>query len=224
MNVTVPFKLDAHALADSLTPRAAAAGAVNTLAFDANGVRGDNTDGVGIVRDIEQNLGVKLEGARVLLLGAGGAARGVVLPMFDREPAALTIVNRTASKAHQLVDQFADAAQRRACALVRRRGGHGRSGPLRRDRQRDGRQSRRLNPRLRRRFVRPRLARLRHDVQRRSRRSSCSHAQALGARAADGLGMLVEQAAESFFVWRGVRPDSGVVLRALRQEFSTATA
>ena len=94
---------------------------MNTLAFDANGMHGDNTDGFGIVRDIEVNLGVSLEGARILLLGAGGAARGVVLPMLERKPQALTIVNRTAAKAMQLVDQFADAAQRRARAFVRRR-------------------------------------------------------------------------------------------------------
>src|ERR1700751_4267118 len=111
MNVTVPFKLEAHALADTLSPRAAAAGAVNTLRFDARGVYGDNTDGCGLVRDIEVNLGVSLEGARVLLLGAGGAARGVVLPMLERAPGALTIINRTAAKADALVAQFAQAAR-----------------------------------------------------------------------------------------------------------------
>ncbi|MHA7148982.1 shikimate dehydrogenase, partial [Burkholderia pseudomallei] len=89
VNVTVPFKLEAYALADALSPRAAAAGAVNTLRFDADGVFGDNTDGVGLVRDIEVNLGVSLTGARILLLGAGGAARGVVLPMLERGPASL---------------------------------------------------------------------------------------------------------------------------------------
>jgi shikimate dehydrogenase len=98
LNVTVPFKLDAHAFASTLSPRAAAAGAVNTLRFDANGVYGDNTDGFGLVRDIEVNLGVSLKGARILLLGAGGAARGVVLPMLDRAPHTLTIVNRTAAR------------------------------------------------------------------------------------------------------------------------------
>jgi shikimate dehydrogenase len=222
MNVTVPFKLDAHALADSLTPRAAAAGAVNTLAFDANRVRGDNTDGVGIVRDIEQNLGVKLEGARILLLGAGGAARGVVLPMFDRKPAALTIVNRTASKAHQLVDQFADAAQ---AAHVRLSGGaadtveagaydvivNATAGSL--DDSIPDCDDASFGP-----------GSLAYDMMYSPQPTVfMQHAQALGARAADGLGMLVEQAAESFFVWRGVRPDGGVVLRELRK-ILTATA
>jgi shikimate dehydrogenase len=99
LNVTVPFKLDAHALATTLSPRAAAAGAVNTLRFDADGIYGDNTDGFGLVRDVEVNLVTPLKGARMLLLGAGGAARGVVLPMLERAPHTLTIVNRTAGKA-----------------------------------------------------------------------------------------------------------------------------
>lgn len=118
VNVTVPFKLEAYALADALSPRAAAAGAVNTLRFDADGVFGDNTDGVGLVRDIEVNLGVSLTGARILLLGAGGAARGVVLPMLERGPASLTIVNRTASKAEELVGQFTQAAHDAGCVLA----------------------------------------------------------------------------------------------------------
>ncbi|HEY4805529.1 MAG TPA: shikimate dehydrogenase, partial [Paraburkholderia sp.] len=117
LNVTVPFKLEAHALAHKLSPRAAAAGAVNTLRFDADGIFGDNTDGFGLVRDIEVNLGVSLEGARVLLLGAGGAARGVVLPMLERRPREITIVNRTAPKAHALIEQFAGAAGEFACLL-----------------------------------------------------------------------------------------------------------
>src|SRR5581483_5586791 len=101
-----------------LSERAAAAGAVNTLRFDDDGVFGDNTDGVGLVRDIEVNLGVSLQGARILLLGAGGAARGVVLPMLDRGPATVTIVNRTAAKAQALVEQFGRAAQAAGCALT----------------------------------------------------------------------------------------------------------
>lgn len=117
LNVTVPFKLEAHALANRLSPRAAAAGAVNTLRFDEDGIFGDNTDGFGLVRDIEVNLGVSLKGARVLLLGAGGAARGVVLPMLERQPAEITIVNRTAQKAHALIEQFEGAARESGCHL-----------------------------------------------------------------------------------------------------------
>jgi shikimate dehydrogenase len=221
MNVTVPFKLDAHAFADTLTPRAAAAGAVNTLRFgDADGVLGDNTDGVGLVRDIEGNLGVGLKGARVLLLGAGGAARGVVLPMLDCGVAALTIVNRTASKAQQLVDHFADAAH---AAHVRFSGGGAHSveagpydvivnataGSL--DDSLPDCDDGSFGP-----------GTLAYDMMYSAQPTVfMRHAQSLGARSADGLGMLVEQAAESFFLWRGVRPESGAVLRALRLELST---
>jgi shikimate dehydrogenase len=220
MNVTVPFKLDAHAFANTLTPRAAAAGAVNTLAFDADGVLGDNTDGVGLVRDIEGNLGVGLKGARVLLLGAGGAARGVVLPMLDGGVAALTIVNRTALKAQQLVDHFADAAH---AAHVRFSGGAAdtvEAGPY------DvivnataGSLDDSLPDCDNGSFGAGTLA---YDMMYSAQPTVfMRHAESLGARSADGLGMLVEQAAESFFLWRGVRPDSGAVLRALRLELST---
>jgi len=220
MNVTVPFKLDAHAFANTLTPRAAAAGAVNTLAFNADGVLGDNTDGVGLVRDIEGKLGVGLKGARVLLLGAGGAARGVVLPMLDGGVAALTIVNRTASKALQLVDHFSDAAY---AAHVRFSGGAAHSveaGPY------DvivnataGSLDDSLPDCDDGSFGAGTLA---YDMMYSAEPTVfMRHAESLGARSADGLGMLVEQAAESFFLWRGVRPDSGAVLRALRLELST---
>ncbi|WP_244815194.1 shikimate dehydrogenase [Caballeronia sp. Lep1P3] len=216
MNVTVPFKLDAHAFADTLSPRAAAAGAVNTLSFDENGVRGDNTDGIGLVRDIEANLGVRLEGARVLLLGAGGAARGVVLPIFDRKPASLVIVNRTAAKAHQLVDQFAQAARETG---VRFSGGSAGSIEKTRYDLVINATAGSLDAAL------PECddaafgtATLAYDMMYGAKPTVfMQHAEALGARAADGLGMLVEQAAESFFIWRGVRPDGGAVLRELRQ-------
>ena len=219
MNVTVPFKLDAHAFANTLTPRAAAAGAVNTLAFSADGVLGDNTDGVGLVRDIEGNLGVGLKGARVLLLGAGGAARGVVLPMLDGGVAALTIVNRTASKAQHLVDHFSDAAH---AAHVRFSGGaadtveagpydvivNATAGSL--DDALPDCDNGSFGPDT-----------LAYDMMYSAQPTVfMRHAESLGARSSDGLGMLVEQAAESFFLWRGVRPDSGAVLRALRLELS----
>jgi shikimate dehydrogenase len=215
MNVTVPFKLDAHAFADTLTPRAAAAGAVNTLAFNADGVLGDNTDGVGLVRDIEGNLGVALKGARVLLLGAGGAARGVVLPMLDCGLAALTIVNRTASKAQFLADHFSDAAR---AAHVRFSGGgadgveagpydvivNATAGSL--DDALPTCDDASFGP-----------GTLAYDMMYSAQPTVfMRHAESLGAHSSDGLGMLVEQAAESFFLWRGVRPDSGAVLQALR--------
>jgi shikimate dehydrogenase len=217
MNVTVPFKLDAHAFATSLSPRAAAAGAVNTLSFGPDGVRGDNTDGVGLVRDIEANLGVNLKGARVLLLGAGGAARGVVLPIFDRAPALLTIVNRTASKALQLVDQFSASAHE---AGVRFAGGGADSIEAGRYDVIVNATAGSLDAALPdcddRAFGAGTLA---YDMMYSAKPTVfMQHAATLGARAADGLGMLVEQAAESFFIWRGVRPDGGAVLRELRSQ------
>ncbi|WP_206999314.1 shikimate dehydrogenase [Trinickia mobilis] len=215
LNVTVPFKLEAHALADTLSPRAAAAGAVNTLRFDAEGLFGDNTDGVGLVRDIEANLGVRLKDARVLLLGAGGAARGVVLPMLGRAPRALTIVNRTAAKAEALVEQFAAAAGEAGCELTG--GGAHAAGPDRYDvivNATAGSLDASLPECGDSAFGDGTLA---YDMMYGAQPTVfMRHAQTLGARTADGLGMLVEQAAESFFIWRGVRPDGAPVLAALR--------
>lgn len=215
LNVTVPFKLEAYALADRLSPRAAAAGAVNTLRFDADGIYGDNTDGVGLVRDIETNLKVELSGASVLLLGAGGAARGAILPMLERGPRSLTIVNRTAEKAQALAQQFAQAAREAGCVLSG--GGPDAVTPAPYDvivnatagslaaavpECDDGA------------FGTGTLA---YDMMYGAQPTVfMRHAQALGARISDGLGMLVEQAAESFWVWRGVRPASGPVLAELR--------
>ena len=106
LNVTVPFKLEAYALADTRSPRAEAAKAVNTLAFSDAGIHGDNTDGLGLVADLTRNLGLELAGKRLLLLGAGGAARGVLLPLLAERPAVLTLANRTAAKARQLLAEF----------------------------------------------------------------------------------------------------------------------
>ena len=102
-NVTVPFKLEAFAMANRLTERAQDAGAVNTLIFDAEGIIGDNTDGVGLVRDITQNIGVSFAGKRVLLIGAGGASEGVLHPILASHPALLIITNRTLDKAINMV-------------------------------------------------------------------------------------------------------------------------
>ncbi len=215
LNVTVPFKLEAHALADRLSPRAAAAGAVNTLRFDADGVFGDNTDGVGLVGDIETNLGLRLAGARVLLLGAGGAARGAVLPILERRPRALTIVNRTPQKAQALAQQFAAAAREARCALSA--GAPDIVEPLPYDiivNATAGSLTGAL-PECDARAFGP--ATLAYDMMYGAQPTVfMQHAQSLGGRASDGLGMLVEQAAESFWVWRGVRPDGAPVLAELR--------
>ncbi|WP_233832140.1 shikimate dehydrogenase [Paraburkholderia sp. ZP32-5] len=215
LNVTVPFKLDAHAFATTLSPRAAAAGAVNTLRVDADGIYGDNTDGFGLVRDIEVNLGVPLKGARILLLGAGGAARGVVLPMLDRAPHSLTIVNRTAEKADALVDQFAQAARDAQCRLT---GGSARAIEAAQYDVIVNATAGSLDAALpecdERAFGNGTLA---YDMMYGAHPTVfMEHAAKLGARGADGLGMLVEQAAESFYVWRGVRPDGAPVLAELR--------
>jgi len=217
LNVTVPFKLEAHALAGTLSARAAAAGAVNTLRVEQDGsLLGDNTDGIGLVRDIETNLGVSLHGKRILLLGAGGAARGVVLPLLLCAPAALTIVNRTAQKADALVAQFADAARNAHCELTG--GGPACVQPRPYDvivNATAGSLSAALPECDERAFGPTTLA---YDMMYGAQPTVfMRHAASLGARVADGLGMLVEQAAESFYLWRDVRPDSAPVLRALRE-------
>lgn len=214
LNVTVPFKLEAHAFADRLSARAAAAGAVNTLKVEADGsITGDNTDGVGLVRDIEQNLGVRLAAKRVLLLGAGGAARGVVLPLIDAGVSEIVIVNRTASKAAELAASFGTSAP----SSSRVRGGgvelavgvfdviiNATAGSLGGEVPAYGAAS--VGP-----------ATLAYDMMYGAQPTVfMQDAQARGARVADGLGMLVEQAAESFAIWRGVRPDSAPVLAHLR--------
>jgi shikimate dehydrogenase len=216
LNVTVPFKLEAHALATKLSSRASAAGAVNTLRFEAGEIHGDNTDGFGLVRDIEGNLSTPLKGARILLLGAGGAARGVVLPMLERAPHTLTIINRTAVKANELVNQFGEAAREAGCRLAG--GGVASIEPGAYDviiNATAGSLDAALPECDDGAFVSGTLA---YDMMYGAQPTVfMQHAQTLGARAADGLGMLVEQAAESFYIWRGVRPEGAPVLAELRQ-------
>lgn len=208
-NVTVPFKLEAFALATSLTERASAAGAVNTLAFDAGTITGDNTDGIGLVSDIVRNAGVAIEGKKVLLLGAGGAARGVLLPVLDQCPAKLVIANRTITKATELASQFAlhgpvaasafDALQEPFDIII-----NATSASLADD----------VPP------VAPAVfgnGALAYDMMYgKAHTVFMQFAERYGARVRDGLGMLVEQAAESFYIWRGVRPDTASVFAELR--------
>ncbi len=222
-NVTVPFKLEAFALADTLSERATAAGAVNTLRFDRDGgqvrIVGDNTDGVGLVRDIVANAGVAIKGARVLLLGAGGAARGVILPLLAESPSQLVIANRTLARADELVAQFAQAAQTTPSATVQ----------LAASRFEElagsfdiliNATSASLSSEL------PpipvsvlRAGGFAYDMMYGAQPTVFMQwASQAGAAVRDGLGMLVEQAAESFFVWRGVRPDTMPVYRQLRAQ------
>jgi shikimate dehydrogenase len=210
-NVTVPFKLEAHALATELSVRAQAAGAVNTLRFDGDIIYGDNTDGIGLVTDILHHVGIALHGRRLLLLGAGGAARGVLLPLLEQQPAELVIANRTLDKAALLVQEFsAPHGVLRASSYDALAGGfdviiNATSASLADD----------ALPPLDGALFSP--ATLAYDMMYGREatpfmRLAASH----GAMTRDGLGMLVEQAAESFFVWRGVRPDTRPVHAALR--------
>ncbi len=209
LNVTVPFKLDAFELATVLTPRAQAAGAVNTLKFENGAILGDNTDGRGLMADIIQNAGCPVAGARVLLLGAGGAARGVISPLLEQKPARLVIANRSLDKARELADFFAAAGKVEVSAFSALQDEfdiiiNATSAGLSDD----------MPPIPATVFARPALA---LDMVYGDRltpflRFAAEH----GARVRDGFGMLVEQAAESFFVWRGVYPDTGPVFSALR--------
>lgn len=218
-NVTVPFKEEAFRLSTRLSPRAERAGAVNTLAFAANEIHGDNTDGAGLVRDIEVNLGFSLAGKRILLLGAGGAARGVIAPLLACKPAALTIANRSADKAEALAQQFSDLAAVDAGNFAKTAGRrfdaviNATSASL----------SGEALPLPAGIFAPGSLA---YDMMYgKGETPFLTLARAQGAaHLADGLGMLVEQAAEAFLVWRGVRPDSQPVLAALRAELNTQAA
>ncbi len=211
-NVTVPFKLEAFALADELSRRAQAVGAVNTLKFSGGRIYGDNTDGVGLVRDIVTNAGVAVAGSRVLLLGAGGAARGVILPLLEQQPERIVIANRTLSKADELVAQFAQGDSPLSAA---------RFGDLH-DRfdivinATSASLSAELPPVPASAFSSATFA---YDMMYGAAPTVfLQMAAAHGAQVRDGLGMLVEQAAESFLIWRGVRPDTLPVYQWLREQ------
>ncbi|MES2604528.1 MAG: shikimate dehydrogenase [Pseudomonadota bacterium] len=212
LNITVPFKQEAWALAEQRSEQAALAGAVNTMFRDANGrLQGHNTDGIGLVRDIKQNHGGELAGKRLLILGAGGATRGILLPLLQEKPAAICVANRTVSKAQELANLFGSYGKVRGCgfdALVAQ--------------QFDwviNASAASLQGEL------PPLpdALLDKDawcydlMYAKEPTIFCQWATQHGAhRSLDGLGMLVEQAAESFWLWRGVRPATAGVLASLR--------
>ena len=210
-NVTVPFKEAAFRLATQLTTRAKAAGAVNTLIFAEDAIVGDNTDGAGLVHDIQINLGFPISRKRVLLLGAGGAARGVVLPLLHEEPGSLVIANRSAGKARKLVDSFAaEAHGTMSCSEFSALAGQ--SFDLVINATSAGLANAEL-PLPEGIFAPGCLA---YEMLYGRETAFMRRAAATDARVADGLGMLVEQAAEAFYVWRGVRPETAPVLRELR--------
>ena len=205
-NVTVPFKEAAFKLATRLTPRAERAGAVNTLLFAGSNTLGDNTDGAGLVADLTRNLHCALAGKHILLLGAGGAARGVIAPLLEQQPAALVIANRTVSRAQALADLFGHGvtacsfeAANTAFDVVINATAASLAGELPP-----------LSPNI---FNATTLA---YDMMYGRNTPFLTFARSHGAASYDGLGMLVEQAAEAFFVWRGVRPDTAAVISALR--------
>ncbi|MEP7314518.1 MAG: shikimate dehydrogenase [Pseudomonadota bacterium] len=216
LNITVPHKQAVVPLAQDLTPRAARAGAVNTLSLRPDGsLLGDNTDGAGLVRDLLNNLGITIAGRSVLLLGAGGAARGVVAPLLGLKPRGLTIANRTKAKALELAKLFADMGDVRGCGYPDLRGEpydlviNASAASL-------ATQLPPLPPGIvNTRSVCYDLAYGREDTVflRWAQERGCT-------RTAMGLGMLIEQAAESFFGWRGIRPDTASVLAALKVELA----
>jgi shikimate dehydrogenase len=228
-NITVPFKLDAleyaRAQGGEISKRADLAGAVNFLKIDGGRVLADNTDGVGLVRDITQRMGVSMKSKRVLILGAGGAARGVILPLIEAGAASVCLANRTVRKAQDLVSAFQAqvSAPLRACALEEADLSvcdvliNATSSGLSRD-------AASLVDKL------PAPAGsvpvLAYDMVYGAQPSVFMlWASALGiGKVCDGLGMLVEQAAEGFELWRGVRPDANAVFANLRSELSAKPA
>lgn len=213
LNITAPFKLDAYACATEMRERAEQAGAANCLLFDGGRIAAENFDGVGLARDIEANLGCPMRGRRVLLLGAGGAARGAIPAFLERGPAELVVANRTAEKAHALGERFSSLGNLVTAGYDALDGGRagrfdlvvnatsaslrGELPPVRASLFADAAlayelaYSKGLTPFLR-------LAR-----------------EAGVRRLADGVGMLVEQAAEAFAWWRGVRPGTRAVIERL---------
>ncbi|HEY8427969.1 MAG TPA: shikimate dehydrogenase, partial [Sandaracinaceae bacterium] len=212
MNVTVPHKEAAFRLADRIGPEAEKAGAVNTLSFDEGSIRGDNTDGIGFLRDLTENLGWEIRGRRILVLGAGGAARGILPPLLENAPSELVLANRTLPRAAELeqrfrrlgplsIRAFEELERERPFDLVINATSAGLKGEM------------------------PPFPR--SIVGERTRCYDLAYARGLtpfqlwareaGAeRAEQGLGMLVEQAAESFYIWRKVRPDTQPVIQELK--------
>lgn len=214
-NVTVPFKLEALQLATSASPRARAVGAANTLMFDGDRIFADNTDGVGLVADIVRNAGVVLARKNILLLGAGGAARGAILPLLEQAPARIVVANRTIARALELEQRFAAQGPIAASdfaslcmpfdVII-----NATSASLEQQ-------------------VLPVPATIFgartfcYDMMYGAQPTVFMQlASRHGAEVRDGLGMLVEQAAESFFLWRGVRPATAPVLAELRAQFDAA--
>lgn len=217
LNITVPFKVEAWQKAECHSDRAKLAGAVNTLYRNAAGqLCGDNTDGLGLVADITRNNGGEIHGKDLLILGAGGAVRGVLEPILALKPARLVIANRTVARAEELAELFGDLGTIEACSFEQLNGQQfdlvingtaaslqGEVPPLPDNLLRQGAWC--------------------YDMMYGADVTAFNRwAQAHGAeKILDGLGMLVEQAAESFTIWRGVRPDTSELIQELRHQLLT---
>lgn len=211
LNITVPHKSEVTRLVDHMTQRAATAGAVNTLTLKGGEIHGDNTDGVGLLRDLESNLDIEVTDSRILILGAGGATRGIVGPLLEKHPTAITIANRSRTKAIALADHFSQSGPVTACRFnavpvseaydliinATSAGVKGESPPY------------------------PSAAvsknTICYDLSYGLKPTPFSvWARDCGAaKSVMGWGMLVEQAAESFYLWRNVRPETHPVLKQM---------
>lgn len=208
LNVTTPFKIDAAKLADDLTARARLAGAVNTLKFDGDTIIGDNTDGIGFVRDVTNRLKFKLEGSSILILGAGGGVRGLIGSLLEEKPRWIAVANRTHGRAQELGDEFGVealtfdevAAEHFDLVINGTSAGLNHGVPP-------------IDPET---FDDCALA---YDLLYYARPTPFMELAKKGkaAKISDGLGMLIEQAAESFLLWRGMRPDTAPVYKELRK-------
>ena len=212
LNITVPHKSEVVRLVDQISERAATAGAVNTLTFKGGEIHGDNTDGIGLLRDLAVNLGVTIENANVLILGAGGATRGIVGPLLEMQPASLRIANRSLGKAQILADHFSRSGPVTACRFnvvpvsepydliinATSAGLKGDSPPY---------PSAAISENT---FC--------YDLSYGLELTPFSiwARESGAAQSVMGWGMLVEQAAESFNIWRGVRPETGSVLKQMK--------
>lgn len=218
LNITVPFKERAAALAEELTPRARRAGAANTLFCDEDGrICGDNTDGIGLVRDMIANLGWRVQGLDLLIVGAGGAVRGILELLLREKPAGIHIANRTVARAQTLVDEFGTLGPLSAGSF-------------------DALEGRQFDL-----LINASSASLQGETPPLApgllRERSCCYDLSYGAEptafmrwaaqntawaVSDGLGMLVEQAAESFYVWHRQRPETQPVIQELRGVLAAA--
>jgi shikimate dehydrogenase len=221
-SITVPFKFEAGDVARHLSPRAQLARAANALRLDEDGWRAENTDGAGLVRDIESNAGVALAGRRVLLVGAGGAGAGVLGPIVEAGPAEVTVVNRTPAKAEALLERHAAWARDHGVAL---RGASMREPGAGFDVVVNATASSLQGgePPVPAAALRPGCLVI--DLMYGPPAAAFLHwAASQGAVPRDGLGMLVEQAAVAFACWRGVMPQTAAVLAALRQRLAANSA